>query len=132
MRIFDAASHDLSVALEDQACDLLEAAVVEVLHDLDDRLLALADRDQVELVDKGLGLAGRVWAADHGQGLASNLRGQRERLVLHRDHAVDADHGGLQPFDLRQDLAPLQERVVDVSHGVAGLTQGRAQIHEPK
>src|SRR6185312_4164185 len=64
---------DLAVALEDNTGDLVEATVVQVLHDRDDRLLALADGDQVEMVDKGLGLSRRVWTADDGERLAAHL-----------------------------------------------------------
>src|SRR5258708_22661801 len=81
------ASHDLAVTLEDDTGYLFEATVVEVLHDLDDRLLALADGDEVEIVDERFGLTGRVWATDGGQRLAPNLGGKRELLGLHRDHA---------------------------------------------
>ena len=42
-------------------------------HDLDDRLLALADGDEVEMVDESLRLARRVGATDHGQCLAADL-----------------------------------------------------------
>ena len=82
---------DLAAALENQPRDLLEAAVVEVFHDLYDRLLAFAYCNQVELVDEGVGLARRVGAANYGKRLATNLLRDPKRLVLHRDHAVDAD-----------------------------------------
>ncbi len=126
------AADDLSVALEDQAGDLLEPAVVEVLHDLDDRLLSLADRDEVELIDESLRLAGRVWTSHHGQRFAAHLRRKRKRLVLHCDHAVDADHGRAQAVNLGQDLAPFHERVVDVADGVSGPLQRSAEVHEPQ
>ena len=93
-----------------------------MLHDLDDRLFALADRDEVELVDKGLGLAGRIRTADHRQRLSADLRCEREGFVLHGDHAVDADHRRPEPLDLLQHLAALEERVVDVSHAVTRTT----------
>ena len=50
-------AHDLAVLLEDQPRDVLEAPVLEVLHDLHDCFLALADGDEVELVDECVGLA---------------------------------------------------------------------------
>src|SRR6202011_1259936 len=50
-------ANDLSVLLEDQPGNLLEAPVVKVLHDLHDRFLALADGDEVELVDERVRLA---------------------------------------------------------------------------
>jgi len=123
-------AHDFIAALEDEPAHLLESPVIEVLHDLDDRLLALTHGDEVELIDEGIGLAGRVGAADHGQRLSANLRRERERLVLHRDHAVDADDRGLQALDLVQHLAALQEGVVDMTHGVDRAAKGAAEVHQ--
>ncbi len=125
-------ANDVAVALEHEPGDLLEAPVVEVLNDLHDRLLALADGDEVELIDKRVRLARGIRTADDSKRLVAHLLGQGERLVLHGDHAVDADHGRLQPFDFRQDLATLQERVVDVTHAVARAAQRRAQVHQPE
>ena len=125
----DALDHR-AVSLEDNARDLFEAPVIEVLHDRHDRLLALTHSDQVEEVHKGLGFTGRVGPADHGQRLAPHLLGEGQRLVLHRDHAVDADHRRLQAFDLLEDLTALEERVVDVADRIAGLAQRCAQIHQ--
>ena len=102
----------LAVALENEPGDLLEAPIVQVLHDRDDRLLALADGYEVEVVDKCLGLTRGIWSANDCQRLAADLSGQRECLVLHRDHAVDSDHRRLELFDLFEDLVALEERVV--------------------
>src|SRR5438046_7947309 len=124
------AADELAVALENDAGDLLEPAVVEVLHDRDDRLLAFSDSDEVEVVDEGLWLARRVRPSDDGQRLAAHLRGKRERLVLHGDHAVDADHGRAKAVDLGEDLTAFQECVVDVAHGVTRVAQSGAQVHE--
>src|SRR5216683_4758008 len=66
-------AHDLAVASEDEAGNFFEAPVVEMLHDLDDGLLALSYRDEVELVDEGVRLTGGVRAADHGQRLVADL-----------------------------------------------------------
>ena len=101
-----------------------------MLHDRHDRLLALADRDQIEVVDEGFGLAGRVWPADHRQGLATDLVRERERLVLHRDHAVDADDGWFQAIDLCKNLVPLEKGVVDMTHRVARMAERSAEVHE--
>ena len=122
----------LAVALEHDPGDLLEPPVVEVLHDRDDRLLALAHGDEIELVDERVRLARRIRAPDHCQRLAAHLRRQREGLVLHGDHAVDADDRRPEAVDLGQYLVPLEERMVDVPHGVAGRAKRRAEIHEAK
>src|SRR5205814_4476662 len=54
------AADDLAIPFEEDARYLLEPAVAEVLHDGHDRLLALADRDEVELVDERLRLTRRI------------------------------------------------------------------------
>jgi hypothetical protein len=48
---------DLAIAFEDESGHLLESPIVEVLHDLDNRLFAFADSDEVELIDERVGLA---------------------------------------------------------------------------
>ncbi len=56
---------DLSTALEHKARDLLKPAVFEVFHDRDDRLFALANRDEVELIDESLRLTRWIGATDN-------------------------------------------------------------------